>query len=427
LIAYERLTAYALPDRTSAIEFTLKKDDTFTALDGELHVRDTVQLEITKAHELHDDMGRSEPAYLQPGQHLLVLADLGEAFYEVSYAGRAYRTTQFWARPCDASRPLEVAGVPLEDGDPTFDWWVRVEDLVSGRRGWVCWGCTAPSSSRALGVTVTETTPCQTPHSPVRAGESFTKTWRFHNTGPDTWRGYHLRVVPPGGADSLVHAQLTGPANVVALQDTASGGYAHVSVSIHAPQEPTCSVQSMRLQLEDASGKAVAGALLDVSVTVSPPKGPDLTSAPFNAPTNPFAARGHGGQCTAFVWGMAKDRKLEGILPTEAPANANTWLRWVKEQSKTAAFCEGDTCSPQPDSIAVWKGEGRNPDGHVAYIESVEGSRVRLREANMGACSLFDEWGGGSDGSPKERESATLRDRGTGVGSLAGYIYLRKQ
>lgn len=135
---------------------------------------------------------------------------------------------------------------------------------------------------------------------------------------------------------------------------------------------------------------------------------PNLASASYSAPKNPFAAAGYGGQCTAFAWGRANE-KLGINFP--ARGNAATWY------NNAPGYQKGST--PQADAIAVWTNGGL---GHVAYVERVNGSTVVFNEANWHRYKATN-WGGGYDGAPESLSTAAMQQRGSY--RLLGYIYLR--
>ena len=136
-------------------------------------------------------------------------------------------------------------------------------------------------------------------------------------------------------------------------------------------------------------------------------------SPPAYCGLNPFFNAGHGGQCTSFCWGRARE-KLGISLPFLG--NALTW--WNSAQGVYQTGSEA-----QPNSIAVWSYNGY---GHVAFVEAVVGDQVTLTEANV-STYVNTDWGGGYDGIPKTRSKAdwTARNLGTaGLTQLMGYIYL---
>jgi surface antigen len=130
---------------------------------------------------------------------------------------------------------------------------------------------------------------------------------------------------------------------------------------------------------------------------------------------NPFwyADGGSGGQCTAFCWGRAKEKK--GIsLPHWG--DAQTW--WSQAQG---LYLTGSVA--EPNSIAVWSYASH---GHVAFIEDVDGNQVTFNEANTGHNSNYN-WGCGYVGI-QTRSKSDMDDRNLGsLGDtkLLGYIYLK--
>jgi len=133
---------------------------------------------------------------------------------------------------------------------------------------------------------------------------------------------------------------------------------------------------------------------------------PNLDSPCYKS-DNIFAVGGYGGQCTAFVYGRAKE-KLKIDIPFRAGAG-----QWWTECPKYGVRGQ----IPRADSIAVWV---HGNSGHVAYVERVEGNKVFINEANVETFK-GTQWGGGYDGKSKELTTDQMKSH---VGTLVGYIYL---
>lgn len=103
----------------------------------------------------------------------------------------------------------------------------------------------------------------------------------------------------------------------------------------------------------------------------------DLDSANYNS-KNTLATSGYKGQCTWFSFGRA----LESTGKKMPTGNAQTWL--------SSAIAMGYTTGsrPAPNSVAVLAGR---KFGHVAYVESYDGTSITISEGNVGnACSSDD-------------------------------------
>jgi len=242
-------------------------------------------------------------------------------------------------------------------------------------------------------------------HSVVNAGGNFTKTWQFKNTGTTTRTGFRL-VFKAGD-------QLGGPASVP-IATTRPNATVNISVALKAPASGFAA-QFGRWEIRDQSNRPVAGGGATVVVTVSPSSGPKLGSNSYRVGgVNPLVNQGFGGQCTAYAWGRANELKGVTNLPTGA---ARTWLDRFPKQT-----------TPRAHSIAVWGGTASNPNGHVAYVESVSGQNVTISEANLDSFTSYaarqdSRWGGGYDGRMKTLTVAQMQSR-SGAGTLLGYIYL---
>jgi surface antigen len=129
---------------------------------------------------------------------------------------------------------------------------------------------------------------------------------------------------------------------------------------------------------------------------------PNVNSAGYLSPTNPFAASGYSGQCTWFVWGRTYEKL--GIALGGSHGGAETWYG----DPGLAGYTHNPT-TPLANSIACWGG------GHVAFIEEVIGSNVVLNEAHVNGVL-------GYYGQPETVAISAMQNRSPG--SLQGYIYV---
>lgn len=148
----------------------------------------------------------------------------------------------------------------------------------------------------------------------------------------------------------------------------------------------------------------------------------DLNNSCYTS-SNPYYNSGYGGQCTAFAWGRACEKYgIDLRIKNQTYPSAKYWYIYGPIDSLNLTL--GSIV--QPNSIAVWKGDKTNPNGHVAYVERVENGYVYFNEANVSTyCGASCNWrGGGYDGAEKSLSEYQFEHRGTGVGTILGYIYL---
>jgi surface antigen len=147
---------------------------------------------------------------------------------------------------------------------------------------------------------------------------------------------------------------------------------------------------------------AVFLALPTMALAYSASDYPNVNSAGYLSPTNPFAASGYSGQCTWFVWGRTYEKL--GIALGGSHGGAETWYGDLG----LAGYTHNPT-TPLANSIACWGG------GHVAFIEEVIGSNVVLNEAHVNGVL-------GYYGQPETVAISAMQNRSPG--SLQGYIYV---
>jgi surface antigen len=240
-------------------------------------------------------------------------------------------------------------------------------------------------------------------HSGVRAGTSFTKTWRLTNTGTAAWTNDTLVF-----HSTLAHDRLTGPSSV-AIPTTAAGATVDISVTL-STASPTCAAKDDVWVVKNAAGTSLSGGTAAVVVTAIPATGPNLGSPSYGLAINPFTASGLGGQDTAFVWGRANEVLGSTALPT---GNASTWYA-------ATTLRKGPTAKAR--SVAVWGASPTFPNGHVAFVETVGASTVTITEANYDCHATQTAWGGGYDGHSKVLTPAQLMARPL---PFLGYVYLQ--
>lgn len=184
--------------------------------------------------------------------------------------------------------------------------------------------------------------------SVVDSGTSFTKTWKFQNSGTENWVGYTF---------NFARGDQLGGTNVDPITQTAPGEFVEISVPLTAPPSPTTAAKTGHWDILDENSNKVTGGQVTVSVFINPTPGPNIPdlSKPSHSRkdysyfyngenyigVNPFP---WGGQCTAFVWGRANEKLGETYIFS---GHARRWF------DQTDTFERGDT--PYANSIAVWE------------------------------------------------------------------------
>jgi surface antigen len=133
------------------------------------------------------------------------------------------------------------------------------------------------------------------------------------------------------------------------------------------------------------------------------------------------------GQCTAYSWGRTYEKLGIQMKAAKYPA-ANLWLTngW-KNQATGQTFTIGAKGQPKANSIAVWGRilNGKEVDGHVAFVENVNGDTISFTESNWHTFSKLRR-GGGYDGYDIPLSISKFETRAAKEGTyvLKGYIYL---
>lgn len=113
----------------------------------------------------------------------------------------------------------------------------------------------------------------------------------------------------------------------------------------------------------------------------------------------------HNGNCTWYCWGRAYE-KLGVSLPSDL-GDAGTWYSNAQNKGYEVGT------EPRTDSIIVWS-------GHVAYVESWDGSNLYVSECN------WDFRNNSSAHSYNERYCNDYYNGPGGVGNFIGFIYLKE-
>ena len=262
-------------------------------------------------------------------------------------------------------------------------------------------------------------------HTVVSYGSAFTQTFKLQNTGNTTWSGFKLVLV--SASDHL------GAASSVSVPTTAPGQTATINMSLQANKTSgSGAAQLAYWNLMNGStvipirgtsySNSVAKNKVWTEITVDAPIGPGyprLNTAGYGS-ANPYVKDGYGGQCTAFVWGRVYEMGFSTQFP---PVSGDAGQPWIDAANNSA---HRYTVSPTPraNSIAVWS-------GHVAYVESVNGSTVVISEANRDSYNSYAAvndptgaytWGGGYDGNQKYLTVSSMKTYNGQT--LLGYIYV---
>jgi len=145
---------------------------------------------------------------------------------------------------------------------------------------------------------------------------------------------------------------------------------------------------------------------------------------------NPYYKSGFGGQCTAYVWGRAYERNSGLWLITKGNAYPSAKFWWsgttpTSTSGLSANIKHVESQQPAANSLAIWAGDSTNTHGHIAYVESWDGTSVSFTEANIKTFSST-KYGGGVDdeGRVKKLSLSSFRSRGKGIGALLGFVHL---
>ncbi len=284
-------------------------------------------------------------------------------------------------------------------------------------------------------------------HAVVDAGNSFTESFTFLNSGKTTWSGYHLVLLSSGdhlGAPSSVPISTTPPGGTVTV--TVPLDAVETYSDEGASQLAFWNIMTASNAVVPISGTSytnsnrVAANRVWTSITINPTSGPNLAAPEYtdgSGITNVYVPEGNGGECVAYVWGRAYE--LTGV---KLPWQANAGQPWIT--AATAAGFQVDM-TPTNNSIAVWTNLNTGI-GHVAYVEGVvpgataSTTTVSITEANyadyldfaavndpnnaLDLNALIPHWGGGYDGPPEAFTQTQMLNHNYPVYQLLGYIHL---
>lgn len=108
-----------------------------------------------------------------------------------------------------------------------------------------------------------------------------------------------------------------------------------------------------------------------IGVEETPGRGTTARIADYHAETSLHARDDETAWCSAFVNWVMKQCDLVGTRR----ADARSWLQWE----------HGERCDPKPGAIAVlWRGKPIGWQGHVAFVDRIEGETLWLLGGNQG-------------------------------------------
>jgi len=120
---------------------------------------------------------------------------------------------------------------------------------------------------------------------------------------------------------------------------------------------------------------------------------------------NPFAPT-YTGQCTCHAWGRMKE--VRGYSITFVPNSDRDAVDWPDRTVGTMS----QVSEPVSGCIAVWRGTtDLTVNGHVAYVEKVEGNNLYITESNMD--TYYDVAWAPDDGKVKLITKANMQTRGS--------------
>ena len=130
-IAEESIPVYAKEGNTSVRILTLKRDEIFTAIRGNVHITKPGVVLCTSSVSVKENTGSRE-LHLEKGDTIFVLTEYGEGLVDVWHEGELYQIWEFWSAPVGFLR--DAKGVFIESSQS--DWWVFIKTR-KGRFGWI--------------------------------------------------------------------------------------------------------------------------------------------------------------------------------------------------------------------------------------------------------------------------------------------------
>ncbi len=130
-IAEKSTPVFAKEGNTSSRILTLKPDEIFTAIRGNVHVTKPGVVLVASPVYVKENTGSRE-LRLEKGDTIFVLTEYGEGLVNVWHEGELYQIWEFWNAPGSFLR--DAKGVLIES--PQSEWWVFIKTR-KGRFGWI--------------------------------------------------------------------------------------------------------------------------------------------------------------------------------------------------------------------------------------------------------------------------------------------------
>lgn len=116
--------------------FTLREEELFVAVAGEVHVLEPGVVVVRERHAalaLRPGETGLDSLRFAPGDTVYALDYLGEGFFNLWVDGSTWEVEAFWSTPGD---PPGIEMPAWTEADPVTEWWVRVR-TNDGREGWL--------------------------------------------------------------------------------------------------------------------------------------------------------------------------------------------------------------------------------------------------------------------------------------------------
>jgi uncharacterized protein YkwD len=242
----------------------------------------------------------------------------------------------------------------------------------------------------------------------VAAGETFTKTWRFKNTGTCHWSGYTINYL---AGDRM------GAPDSVPVPDTVTGSTVDVSLDLTAPT--TDGSYSAYFTLKTADGESInvgTEKTFWVKIIVGNP-----STAPASTPTGTPSSGGTSGNASGvvancdFSGNTSYTSQVESLINTERQKNG---LSTLTVNSLLATAAQGHSADMACNSMLSHSGsDGSYVNTRIAAAGYSASYSEEIIYAGGGPQIAFDWWM-----NDKLHRDAILSTKSTEMG--VGYAYL---
>lgn len=130
-IAEKSTPVFAKEGNTSSRVLTLRPDEVFTAIRGNVHIT-RLGVVLVKSPVSATENSGSRELHLEKGDTIFVLTQYGEGLVDVWHEGEVYQIWAFWSAPGSFLR--DAKGVQIES--PQSEWWVFIKTRT-GSFGWI--------------------------------------------------------------------------------------------------------------------------------------------------------------------------------------------------------------------------------------------------------------------------------------------------